>query len=244
MIARRLPESARDEQNAPDPQATLLDKGLPAVAISKTKAFLKLRGGQVWNFMLEAKDLKHASVAGYRIKKMFANYAGAESQSSAPIMPALAEKEQTEEELLEAIKQDPHNWPSYDALGKHYMGQEKYEDCKDIYLYLAKHEPTNSDYFAKLGFCWYKLKNFPVASEMYEKSLALDSTQPTRYYNWGLSLDAQGKLPEAVEAFRRALALEVNNKKFYTALSKTYTKMGQKTKAKEALQKAAQIVNS
>src|SRR5437879_3503683 len=49
----------------------LSGKGLPVQAISGIKTMFRLWTKKVWNFVLEAKDLKPTAVAGYKIRRMF-----------------------------------------------------------------------------------------------------------------------------------------------------------------------------
>ena len=240
LILRRLPEATVIESVRPkevSPELKLQDKGLPAIAVSKLRAFFSLYLGKLWNFLLEAKDLKPTAVAGYRIRKLF-GYKG-EVQNTLPpqgLVPAPEVKD--EKYFLEAIKQQPKNRGHYDALGKYYIGKGNWQDARDVYLYLVKHEPANADFHSRLAKCFYQLGMYAKASQHYRQSLALDSSQPSRYYNLGLSLEGQAQNDQAIEAFREAIALEPKNIKFYLSLSNVYLKTGKTAKAKEALKQA------
>jgi tetratricopeptide (TPR) repeat protein len=242
IILRRLPEAAVLEDQSSKPptaQEKLLTKGLPAITISKIKTFLKFWGKKIWNFALEAKDLKPSALAGYKIKKIFGNrFAKPEAKTSAP---ASTQEVKDEQYLLNIIKRDPKNHANYDALAKFYLDRENLEDARDIYQYLTQHEAANPDYHAMLAYCYYRLRDFPKTAESYQKSLALDSSQPNRYYNLGLALEAQEKNQEAVEAINQAINLEPGNLKYHLGLSSAFEKLGQTALAIEALQKAKQL---
>jgi cytochrome c-type biogenesis protein CcmH/NrfG len=242
IILRRLPEAADLESKDQATQSAhekLITKGLPAMAISKIRMFLKFWGKKIWNFALEAKDLKPTAVAGYRIKKIFGDRFGKnEPKMSAP---ASTQEVKNEQYLLSIIKHDPKNPANYDALGKYYLDKGGVEDALDIYRYLAQYEAQSADYHARLAYCQYRLKNFSAAAESYRNSLALDSAQPNRYYNLGLALEAQGKNQEAADAINQALGLEPNNLKYYLGLSLAYEKLGDKSKAAVVLEQARQI---
>lgn len=242
IVLRHLPEAvSEDEYNKEIPvEHKLHEKGLPAVAISKVSLFLKVVAKRMWNFFLEAKDIKPTSVAGYQIKKMFRNKpAPVAAQETPPDVPASPKL--TEEHFLELIKKEPKNLTRYSDLGKFYLDSHNIDDAKDIYQYLSNHEPSNAEYHARLAFCYYKMRNFTKASEQYTKSVGLDSTQPNRYYNLGMSLEAGGNPEEAVDAFRQAIALESGNSKYYIALSDTLLKLGQRNEAKVTLRSAKKI---
>ncbi len=237
MILRRLSEaSSLQGQAVPEPKVheKLLGKGLPAEAFSKLSSFLKFWAHKIWNFMLEAKDLKPHAAAGYRMKKIFNDRLPMFKKPAAP-PPLTFHKEIDEQHYLDIIKLDPKNLANYDALGKYYLDEKSHEDARDIYLYLASHQPNNPEYHARLAFCFYQSKMFDKAAEHYKKSLALDSTQPNRYYNLALSLEADGKIDEALRNFEKAIALEPTSGKYYLSLGNAYLKAGDMTKAREAL---------
>lgn len=241
LFVRRLPEAAELERRQAEEPAheKLQAKGLPAEAFSKLRVGLTSLTKRAWNFILEAKDLKPHAAAGYRMKKLFGGkQPGQKPPQSLP--PATAQVTRDEKYFLDQIKLQPKNLATYDALGKHYLEQQNFADAVDIYQYLVNHDPANSEYQARLGYCFYQNKNYSKAAFAYQKSLALDSTQPNRYYNLGLSLEAAGKLPEAVKNLEHAIVLEPAPK-YYVSLSNTYLRMGHARKAKEALLKAKKL---
>jgi len=237
VVLRRLPEAAEiQRKQGPNMPVTekLAGKGLPAQAVSKLRPILEHWTKRVWNFILEAKDLKPGSLPGYKFRKIFGRRLRHQPQPLRQTTPPLTTAEVKDEKYyLEIIKKEPKNLANYDSLGKYYLDTQNYGDAKDIYLYLTNHEATNSDYHARLAYSFYQLEQYDKAAEHYKKSLALDSAQPTRYYNLGLSLEAAGKLPEAIKAFEQARTLEPDNYKFYIGLSQIYDKTGDKDKAKE-----------
>jgi Flp pilus assembly protein TadD len=244
IILRHLPEAATLEAEGPESEGLeerLALKGLPAIAISKVRSFLKWWGKKLWNFILEAKDLKPSAVTGYKIKKIFGDKPTLPSFQPTPKNENEEQPAATEETILEKIKDEPKNLSNYDVLGKFYLESNNFGDAKDIYLYLTKHEPGNSDFQARLAYIFYKQGEFSEAADRYNKSLTLDSSQPNRYYNLGLSREAEGKIEEAVKAFVHAIALEGNNPKFHIGLSNAYLKTGDKNKALQALSRAKKL---
>lgn len=251
IILRHLPEAAdlsQVEEQQLSADQKLASKGLPAVAISKTTVLLKFWVRKTWHFVLEAKDLRPTALTGYKIKKIFGQrgQAQAQAQSSHIFTSPPAEKPEVKNEayFLEAIKRQPKNLDGYDALGKFYLDTGNFTDAKDIYAYLTSHKPSDSDYQAKLAHSLYKLGEYGFSAEHYQKSLALDSTQPNRYYNLGLALEAAGRFPEAVQAFRQAISLEPGNGKFHISLSNVYVRMGNKTQGQLAAQRAEQEITT
>ena len=239
LILRRLPEAAAAAEQAPleaDARENLLAKGLPAKAFSKVATFVKFWTRKIWNFVLEAKDLRPHAAAGYRMQKIFNGRLPGFKPAPAP-QPITTHEVKSEQYYLDIIKLQPKNLSNYDLLGKFYLEQSNFSDAKDIYEYLCNHEPGNPEFQARLGYCYYLDKQFTKASERYQKSLALDSTQPNRYYNLGLSLEGAGKLNDAAKNLETAIALEPSVK-YYISLSTVYLKLNNGIKAREILQKA------
>lgn len=223
IILRRLPEAAatRDEALAqPGAEKALIAKGLPAQAISRVKVTITTTVKKIWNFILEAKDLKPYAATGYRIKKIFGGKLPLSLFSKPFGGPQTLHEVKNEQYYLDTIKLQPKNLTHYDALGKFYLDGENINDARDIYQYLVNHQPSSPDYQARLAYCFYQIKNFDKAAEHYQKSIALDSTQPNRYYNLGLSLEAAGRPEEAAAALKKALELEPQNEKYLQALGK------------------------
>jgi tetratricopeptide (TPR) repeat protein len=191
----------------------LLTKGLPILTISKLKNFCQFWGKKILNFILEAKDLRHITATGYKIKKII-------QKNNTSFVTNTKNETLTEQKCIERIKTNPKNLENYDDLGKIYLEQEDFAQAKDIYLYLTGHNSGNSDYFAKLAFTSYKLQDFAEAVKNYQKSIALDSTHPNRYYNLGLSNKALGNTDDAISAFKKALELEPKNLKYQATLNK------------------------
>lgn len=235
--AKTIPEIPAGEPNV---HKKLLAKGLPAEAFTKIGTFIKFRLAKIWHFVLEAKDLKPHATSGYKIKKLFSHkITGFKKPVSPP--PVTTHEVKNEKYYLDIIKLQPKNLSNYDALGKYYLDRDSLSDAKDIYLYLANHEPSNPEYQARLAYCFYKNKQYTEAASHYQKSLALDSTQPNRYYNLGLSLEAVGNWQEAVKSFEQAITLEPSNIKYFISLGNAYAKAGNLPKSKEMFIEAQKL---
>ncbi len=240
IILRRLPEAVSEAQQAPlevGAQQKLLAKGLPAEAFSKIASFLKFWVRKIWNFILEAKDLRPHSIGGYKMQKIFNNVKLPGFKAPVAAAPITTHEVKSEAYYLDMIKLQPKNLSNYDLLGKFYLEQSNHSDARDIYEYLCNHEPGNPEFQARLGYCLYQNKQFAKAAEHYQKSLALDSTQPNRYYNLGLSLEGAGNFPESVKNFETAISLEPSVK-YYISLSNVYLKLNNGQLAREILHKA------
>jgi tetratricopeptide (TPR) repeat protein len=225
IILRRLPEAANRVKELQITEKLpieerLINKGLPAIAISKIKVKIQFWIKKTWRFILEAKDLRPTAITGYKIRKIFDKTLSLAHKPKIFSFPTVSNI-RDEKYYLDQIKQQPKNLGNYDSLGKFYTQQKNFSDAKDVYLYLVNHDQTHSDYHAKLAYCFYQLQEYEPAVEYYKKSVALDSTHPTRYYNLGLCLSALNKKSEAAGAFQKALEMEPQNEKYRQALNKS-----------------------
>lgn len=209
LVLRRLPQAVKKDVEAHaalnESGEVLAEKGLPARAVSTTRAWLKLLGHKIWQFMLEAKGLKHAPKINYNFKRILRKQAEPETK------PPIARSEQY---YIDLIKRHPKDLFNYDQLGQYYMEAKKYSDSANVYEYLSKHDPTNSAYFAKLGLSLLHSQEFEQASEAYEKAIKLDPSHPTRYYNLALSYQGYKQWHKALLPLKKALELEPKNQKY------------------------------
>ena len=243
IILRHLPEAIEQtkEEDKHEVVEKLSQKGLPAMAISRLAYYARLWKKQIWNFLLETKDLRPTAKAGYQIKKIFGRQATSSPKPAIMAKPTSMQEVRDEEYFLNEIKKSPKDLHLYNELGKFYLERGNIMDAKDIYQYLTSHDPGSSEYYSRLAQCYFKLKDHARAIENYDKSLALDSTQPNRYYNKALSLESLGKYEESIESFQKAISLEQENAKYFVSLASVYAKLGQRNEAKVNLLKAKRL---
>lgn len=225
LVGRRIPE-AKKRLNEESVTASS-DEGAKAGILSlhlPSRLWGKLGfwANRLWHFLLEAKDIKKPAAVGYKIKKMLPRRKSATVETLETAEPLVKD----EQYFLDLIKNSPKDLDLYNQLGKFYTDAKRYPDARDIYLYLVKRDPGNAVFYARLAFASFKLGLFQEAVTNYEKSLALDSAQPNRYYNLALSLEAQGKDEEAMLPVQKALELEPENKKYGELLETLRTKLG------------------
>lgn len=228
LILRRIPEaSALDALDTmAQTEQRLKQKGVSVEKTFPVKTWLVFWLKRFWNFLLEAKDMRHQGVVQYRIKRMFQKAAPAASKPvpqavapvSAPATVPVEEKvvleSQDEAYYLERIKKEPKNLQRYSALGNFYLHTKNFIDAQGVYEYLTKYDPGNSSYWARLAYVRLSRGLHLEAIDTYVKTIALDPSNPSRYYNLGLAYKAVGKWKESAEQFGRACELEPNNVKY------------------------------
>lgn len=236
MILRRLPEAmaseAEERKKELSLRATLAMSGRRTARVYyKVRSVMVFWSKRAWNFALEAKGMRHPSLANYRIRKIFRGRKPSSPSSSILISEAPtainpvaaninelthtpAEITKNEQFYLKKIREEPRNFNHYSNLAQCYLGEENFIDAQNVYDYLVQHDPSNSSYQAKLAYCKLNLKSYEDAAVWYEKSLALDPGHPNRYYNLALAYKVMGKRQVAARAIRRALELEPQNQKY------------------------------
>ncbi len=211
MVVRRLPQAVgehKQDQLADDSGQAgelLAEKGLPTKAASKFKSIMQVVWHKIWQFMLEAKGLKHAPKINYNFKRIL------KKDKEAEVKPPIARGEQY---YIKLIKRHPKELAYYDQLGQFYIEARKYTDAANVYDYLTEHNATNSNYFAKLGLAQLHDQEFKKAEAAYLASMKLDASHPNRFYNLALALQGQKKYRAAVRALNDALELDPGNQKY------------------------------
>ena len=220
ILLKKMPNSSEQNLNedftehTSSPENNLSAKGLPVLKFSKIKFYGKFYITKLWRFALEAKEMAPSGKAVLKIKKLF--LAKPKLQEISQFLETDEEimSKKNEEDFFADIKREPKNLNHYDNLGKLYLTQNKFSDAKDIFLYLTSHNSAQADYWARLGFSAFRLKDFPLATEAYKKAIALDSSKPNRYYNLALCFKAQGLIQEAQDSLQKALEIDHQNFKF------------------------------
>lgn len=216
IVVRRLPEiaSAKDK---PQGQGQELIK--PASLGAKIVARIRFWLSRTWQFVLEAKGLKPTGEVGYRIRKILKpTRVKVNARSADSVVRSAFEIKRDESFYLRLIKEFPKDLAHYNSLGQFYLDNKNYTDAQNVYEYLVHHDPSKSNYYAKLAFCKLQLRLYGDAIGYYEKSLALDASHPNRFYNLSLAYKSLGKKRKCREMLLRALELEPNSEKYQKSL--------------------------
>jgi tetratricopeptide (TPR) repeat protein len=210
LVVRRLPQAigqqGHDMSSGDSGAGELLaEKGLPTKTASRVKGGLQIIWHKIWQFMLEAKGLKHAPRVSYNFKRILKK--DKETEVKKPIARG-------EDYYIKLIKRHPKELVYYDQLGQFYLEARKYSDAANVYDYLTEHGPTNSSYFAKLGLAQLHDQEFAKSQAAYEQAIKLDPSHPNRFYNLALAFQGQKKWKQAVKMLDGALELDPENQKY------------------------------
>lgn len=211
LVVRKLPQAVDEHtedmlaDDSGQAGEALAEKGLPTKTASRVKSGAQKIWHKIWQFMLEAKGLKHAPKINYNFKRILKKDQEAETK------PPIA---RGEDYYIKLIKRHPKDLGAYDQLGQFYLEARKYVDAANVYEYLAEHGPTNSSYFAKLGLAQLHEQEFVKSETAYRQAIKLDPSHPNRFYNLALTLQGQKKWRDAVRALDSALELDSKNQKY------------------------------
>jgi predicted Zn-dependent protease len=193
MVLRHLPQATRDQkqisahkQLAYPKMATLAleAKGLPAQAHSRILAILKLIKHKIWQFVLEAKGLKHTPKISYQFQRIF--HAGAGDGQQALI--------KNEKYYIDLIKRNPKDYTYYDMLGQYYLEHKKMSDAISVYDYLVNHAPTEAIFWVRLGLASLYLQEYNRAEALISLTKALElEPNNTKYQNLKFEIESKAK---------------------------------------------------
>jgi|SRR5579872_597095 len=249
LFLRRLPEVLATEQKRQAGISELIE----ADKIEKPgfREILRRFGAagvkKVWQFMLEAKDLKQGQVLATNFvqvhkpaEKVF-NIGVLSTLKKAQRLLEENEFDQSERAFIEVIKKNPHEYAAYEGLVKIYSQQKNFNEVQQVLEYLVRHNPQNDSYLTQLGATLIRRRRFKEAIEAYRRALEINDLVPVRYVNTALCYDALGKFPEARDNFQKALDLDPANVQYLMLLVDLVLKHGDVAQAKKLLEKGSEM---
>ncbi|MCG3199460.1 MAG: Beta-barrel assembly-enhancing protease [bacterium] len=138
-------------------------------------------------------------------------------------------------------------WPANPSALKglaHLMSdQERYEEARDAFQRAVAQEPNDATLQIQLGIVCDKLNDVPAAEEAAQAAMRADPDY-AEGYNFLAYMYAERdiKLERALELVETALRLEPSNPNITDTLGWIYFKMGDYSKATEALEKAVSLL--
>jgi len=118
------------------------------------------------------------------------------------------EPEEAEAHLRRSIEWNSQNAAALNYLG--YMLAERGSHLDQAIDYIKRaleKDPRNGAYLDSLGWAYFKKGEYPPAQRALEEALAAMPQEPAVHSHLGDLYEATGRIPEAIEAWRRALEL-------------------------------------
>lgn len=153
-------------------------------------------------------------------------------------------KEEAIEELAKAEALGESNAAVLENIGEAYFSMKQYDRSLEVYNRVKKTGERNVKILARIAEIYYEKGELDSAYEMYRKITVLEpATENARvaYLNMGNILDDANRFDEAVEAYRKALAISPKDHTVYYNLGIAYRHAEKPELAVAAWKKAAEL---
>lgn len=136
---------------------------------------------------------------------------------------------------------DPTNSFPHHELGVAYKEKEHYALAIDAFQKAVQINPQNLAAYFNLGWSYIYMKQWAEAQQVCREIEKVNPNLPQRYELQGAIAFEQGKIPESLGNFKKAVKLDPDNEKLWTNLGVIYFKMNQMEAARRAWEKALAI---
>ena len=110
------------------------------------------------------------------------------------------------ETLNRALEQNPQDAADLKrAVAQDLVMAKQYDEALKIYQGLVAEEPSDGDSYLRMSEIYREKKDFAKAREMSAKASAIDPNNLEVRYNEVLNLEAEGKMPQAIQSLRDIL---------------------------------------
>lgn len=118
-------------------------------------------------------------------------------------------------ESVSALDINPDDIKAILRYAKHLLMTERFETAEDWFALLCTLAPLEIDNKLKLAYCQFQQKKYQQALMNYYQVSLLDMTNVEASYQSACCLEALGKLPDALNAYKASLSfiLLADNKK-------------------------------
>ena len=110
--------------------------------------------------------------------------------------------------LRQALSLEPNNDGARRALAIALMGQEKYQEASREIAQLLFRSPEDAALLELAAKSFLQQRRYQEAATVLERRLSLPNTTSFLWSQYGDALDGAGRTPEALEAYRKAVALD------------------------------------
>ena len=153
------------------------------------------------------------------------------------------------EQFIKVVELTPDNIFGLNNLGAVYMYLGKWSEAKSAFNHVINLQPDYSAYSNLGSIYFFHDENFKSAADMYQKALALDSSN---YLMWGNTASAYYQIPDyknksgfyfkrAIELAEKELKLNPRNASTLSSLASYYSMLGEKDQSILYLNKALEL---
>jgi len=109
------------------------------------------------------------------------------------------------------IEINPRDIATRNKLGIVLYRKNRLKEAESQFLEVLKQAPRDFDAHDGMGLVRMKQRDFPAALPWIQKAISLSDTDTMVRYNLGLIFEMTGRLGEALQAYRQALAVNEQN---------------------------------
>jgi tetratricopeptide (TPR) repeat protein len=138
--------------------------------------------------------------------------------------------------LRQALQIDPTYAQAYFGLGFLYARFEMNDASIRMYEMALRFDPSHIEAMNNLAMMYFHSGNYDDALELIQKSIAMNDSADGEY-NLGSIYLERNQPWEAIEAFKKAVAMRPNDPSIFNNMALTYEKLGKKKEAEETWNK-------
>jgi tetratricopeptide (TPR) repeat protein len=125
--------------------------------------------------------------------------------------------------------------------GEALVRAKRLQEARDLYQQLCRLDETDADAWFVLGAINGQLADHKAAEDCSYKVIALRPEEAEPYFNLGISLRDQKRLPEALDSFRTAIRLKPDDAKIHNAIGFVLARQSQIKDAERYFRQAIAI---
>jgi len=137
-----------------------------------------------------------------------------------------------------ALKSDPQNVGALLGLGKISRNKAEYGKAIDYFNQALSIDPEGARILTELAITYDLMGQETLSEPLYAKVSELFPYLPSAHNNLGFNYLLQGRYPEAITSFQRALALAPNNHRTQNNLGTAYALSGQEDLALDMFERS------
>ena len=115
----------------------------------------------------------------------------------------------------------------YELMAETYEAKKDYYSALDFYKKALRFDKYDDDILLNISYCYSKTEDFDLADKYADMAIALNDNSSYSYYRKGNIMLSVERFDAAVEAFKRAVALDPEDLDYYHSLSYAYSKTGE-----------------
>ena len=132
----------------------------------------------------------------------------------------------------------PDNEHSWNNMGDVYSRHGEYEKSIEAFTRATRINPNYADAYHNIGNTYIQMKKYNEAAPFFEQALSINPNLWQSYQDLAIVALANKQYPQAIAYFKKAIAINPHEAVLWTNMAVVYLELGEKDKAKEAIDAA------